>query len=1165
MVQASKLSTVVNGEPNPNLPFVNWRMISQALTKTATKYTYSAYKFKYHLGNIIEHKPSNLSARDFDFKLPSNAYIKGIRFDVRMKATDKLDVELPYAMLCTYGKAYSEKYTYGNGYSTGFYDGVYLVNSHDNISTNWTTYSFTMNETAVKKAGINAKNINDSLMGIELVFKDAKPTERDISKKNFNKEVEIRVGYIECTVIYDIPRYYFTHTDIASADSIIQTGKILETTITFYQPTVANGKYQFFKLERNWGTEILSATSSTSIYDPTTGIWKVSANGKSQHKLKVRFKSHVGGYNELKLVKQYDELPDAQKESTTKEKVAPYTIGFTVVRQKGDYDEVDFTHINEPHKNHYTRIAIDITGTSNDGALALSLTHDLQTEFGKLSIDPNMTDDSVECLDDLEDLDDFILTFSVPVNTPYHIGLLYEFYPLENGDETLNLQSSDTGTHKHSFKVKQPYIYHISNTQSDKENYATLNPSHLYIRNHKIETNLNSETSFIECVADNGDTLMYERGCEMNMYQWEEQDFIGCIPLEQTHFDPKSTFKDKLLDTNYKNKRYVGKELAPDEDISLNIRVHPQDVTTLQSLIKMDKPIPINTNHKSFEGDSLNHRGWVEIYSIKAEKTNPNWYKCDIDVKYLTHHLLSRFKINVGSKTNRKIIRSIMAETMASGDPLDTEFFDIETDGTYMYIDDENIPSNQRNQFSLANGQSIKIRSRQRLPSVCELNCEWSSELIEQLEENNVSRIFRLIDGTTKDVVFEYEYDDYEFFVEEDADENENPMYFLEAVTCNCISRVLDNGGYKSTENEIDLRTEFGSGSLYQNDSILGNLDLPSEPCYGSTLRFSLDENILTLVDDGFSSREFSIENEELEGQSYYWEMEWKNNNDAENSDDVVAYIDITMLTAVLNTKYSNYYGKMIVSPFAVADKKLLFTRRGEEGIIYYYEDDGEEFTYLLDPYYQYHNGTDLKTGAGISILNWDYDYNPVYIQNGLVRLGVNRLTGDIYLAKYDSHTKQYITTHRFHLKKYNDVNINTITDDKIEIQLSNCIFTIWRGHPYIGVKHRSQDIFIDTKFDGVWAEAVGSDDPVEYPIYWDLRNSLNLIDEFKTSNITVEDSEETGVVTSLSISTNDTPDTINENYTFTISGSINNPTDSLGDTPQTHNGAFGYYTVTIK
>ena len=115
----------------------------------------------------------------------------------------------------------------------------------------------------------------------------------------------------------------------------------------------------------------------------------------------------------------------------------------------------------------------------------------------------------------------------------------------------------------------------------------------------------------------------------------------------------------------------------------------------------MDKPIPINANHRSFEGDSLNHRGWAEIYSIKSELTNPNWYKCDIDVKYLTHNLNVRFKIDKGIKVDRGInidefrVTTLMAETVPSGSKLDDtsedSFFLVDTDGTYAYSSDDEL------------------------------------------------------------------------------------------------------------------------------------------------------------------------------------------------------------------------------------------------------------------------------------------------------------------------------------------------------------------------------------------------------------------------------------------------------------------------------------------
>ena len=67
----------------------------------------------------------------------------------------------------------------------------------------------------------------------------------------------------------------------------------------------------------------------------------------------------------------------------------------------------------------------------------------------------------------------------------------------------------------------------------------------------------------------------------------------------------------------------------------------------------------------------------------------------------------------------------------------------------------------------------------------------------------------------------------------------------------------------------------------------------------------------------------------------------------------------------MLTSQYAGKYDKLYVSPFPVKEKNLLFTREAEEGTIYYLEDDRNEFSYVMNPYYQYHNGTDLKTSEG--------------------------------------------------------------------------------------------------------------------------------------------------------------------------------------------------------
>ena len=634
----------------------------------------------------------------------------------------------------------------------------------------------------------------------------------------------------------------------------------------------------------------------------------------------------------------------------------------------------------------------------------------------------------------------------------------------------------------------------------------------------------------------------------------------------------------------------------------------------------MDKPIPINTNHKCFEGDALNNRGWCEIYSIKAEETNPHWYKCDIDVKYLTHNLNTRFKINRGIRVSKWDKAQLMAESFPSGNKIvDNEFFDVDTDGTFIYTTDEDvkyeftdengdtvtdlgdsttytytdnngvshtvegisnvvstiqaqgwiletpvlnetlkvldtidIPNNQRNMFSIDNGQHINVKTHKPISEQSVITFEWLSSLMEADSENMVSRIIRLIDSKTKQPVFEYEYTDFE--IDEDD------------VSCNVIARIFDGEEWLSDEEHINLRIDT---QIYDIDD--AEVDSDSETLYGSTVILTLDDNKVKVVDEGFSSLEYELEPKKISGEKYYWETEWINKNEHLESDDVLCYFDISVLDTILTSKYSKSYKKLFVSPFPVKDKKLIFTRNAEEGTIYYFEDDGEEASYLIDPYYQYMNGTDLVNKAGSSIFNLNYGYDIVYIQNGLVRLGFNRLNGKLYLGKYDTSSKQYINTHRFHLKKYDDINLNSISDDRIVIQASDSTFTIWRGHPYIKIKHNNESIFIDSRFNRVWGEQVGDDDPMDLPTYWDLMNDSNMfratVGGSKTLNaedMTV-DTVEVGGREATTLSWVNHPSTTNTGVstTYSVTGTVANKKESVP--LDLYNGMFGFYRVSAS
>ena len=175
-----------------------------------------------------------------------------------------------------------------------------------------------------------------------------------------------------------------------------------------------------------------------------------------------------------------------------------------------------------------------------------------------------------------------------------------------------------------------------------------------------------------------------------NNEEWTH-NYIKYAPMQNLNHKYKVETDEELAKritlavVKRKNKKYVGKKLQSEEDISLNIKVRPKQITTLQGLVDMDKPIPVNTVPEAFESDALNHRGWAEIYGVKnVKKTNNHWYECEIDLEYLTHNLNTRFKVIRGGKTYPVSIPSITYPVLRSGDEL-LGYFNVDTDGTYRY------------------------------------------------------------------------------------------------------------------------------------------------------------------------------------------------------------------------------------------------------------------------------------------------------------------------------------------------------------------------------------------------------------------------------------------------------------------------------------------------
>lgn len=1220
----TKLAKTVNAQINPNLPTrEGWKNCDKALTNTTSTYAVSHATMD-KTRKKFNH-PYTLTAHKFELNLPSNAYVSSVKFHIRMRAVGKQhkNWKIPTARFNIYGSAYKKDYDKG-----GWDDGIYYSSPKKYISNSWQTYTYTMAESDVKKGGFKINNFNAEIMGVDFIFSNPESftvsgkSIKEVEKKGASAEVD--VAWVKVEIQYEIPTYKISYKAVSSS------GRRKCIKATFTQSSKANGGTQVLDVDIPWGTELVSPTSTTNGFNPVTRKWTVNAKAKANVSVDFCIDSFLEGEQTLNI-----------GNTTTKQFPYKYTTPSTV---DDGYDDISLSIESEAHKNSQNCLIVGVEGESTDNNV--TFTTSMNKAFTPIGWTLSNGSDGVE----VASTTDNSVTLTVPSGERFTAYLRYCFIPTTTGSYTASVNCDDMGRDKTlTFSVASAYVYHLGSNYTEGIQYANFTTDIIKVNTHRFASKTDTVATVIPLRSDEYDAVMHISPCTLHLNRWAELDYIGCVPLEHLHFDPKSTYKDKLLDTHYKNKRYMGKQLASDEDITLNVRLHPQQVTTIQGLIDMDKPIPINANHKCFEGDALNHRGWAEIYGITTTRTNPHWYKCDIDVKYLTHNLNTRFKIDKGNLIYNQPISPVMAEVFERGDKLaediTQDFFTVVTDGTYMYNTSEvvevdyltsegyevvkngsnaeytdsssvthtldtlanyvaylennnydvvvpttngdtikvkallDVPTNQRNMFSIDNGQYIDIKTRNTLGTASEVTFEWANVVSDELRENNLERIIELVDKATNEPVFKYQYSDFKY----DYDDTTDPQT-IESVRATPIAYVRKNGDWITQSEEIELDTIIETGGIIDDTDDATPIDTSSDDEYqddntdtseliiGSTIHFQLDNHTLKVIDEGFNSREFETSTIELEGESYYWRTIWTNKNSDGESNDMICFFDFSVSDTIVDTQYADKYSKLVVSPFPVSDKKLVFNREAEEGTVYYYEDDGEEFSYLIEPYYQYMNGTDLVTDSGISIFNLNYGYKLVYIQNGLVRLGFDRIDGRLYLGKYDSKSGAYITTHHMHLDKYSDINVRSISDDKIEIQASDSIFTIWRGHPYIMINHSNEDIWIDTRFNKIWAEKVGGDDASELPIYWDLMNNANILPscvggtkEIRSSCIEVESVDDTSKTdTDLVWDGNQSWSDfeVDTDLTFTLSSSTFSQSDEI-DIGVGH-CIFGDYTVEI-
>lgn len=179
-------------------------------------------------------------------------------------------------------------------------------------------------------------------------------------------------------------------------------------------------------------------------------------------------------------------------------------------------------------------------------------------------------------------------------------------------------------------------------------------------------------------------------------------------------------------------------------------------------------------------------------------------------------------------------------------------------------------------------------------------------------------------------------------------------------------------------------------------------------------------------------------------------------------------------------------YSELLCSPTPVPNAKTVFTRKSDEGTLYYvkplYQISDElgkvmqKPQYMCNPYIQYKGGVECYTETGISLFSLENQYSPVFIGNDLVRAEFHRRSGYIVISRYDDATDSWYSANILKLSENLKLQLNEYDDDYTKVSFGGTTWEFYRGRPFIVVKHPNVDIKILKLVDRVYCETINNE-----------------------------------------------------------------------------------------
>lgn len=270
--------------------------------------------------------------------------------------------------------------------------------------------------------------------------------------------------------------------------------------------------------------------------------------------------------------------------------------------------------------------------------------------------------------------------------------------------------------------------------------------------------------------------------------------YIGCVGLERAHqADNTAETKNGLISNNYLNRTYKGKTGNISEKIGMELFLSPAKVATLQGLVGIDKPIPLNLVPQMLDGDPLNHRGWAELYEVNnISKINDHLYKCEPEVDYLTHDLNTSFKIEKGINVANYDIQYYLSQTHNFNDKLSAIMTPSLLKNTYSdMVDNDGYVGH----YILNKNNELMFITNNPISKFSDLSVKWRNILPILRSgdyDNNLNIKFQLIKKNVDEeptVYVEHIYDGFKHY----DNTNDIPLNRFSKV----ITRYLEDGIYK--------------------------------------------------------------------------------------------------------------------------------------------------------------------------------------------------------------------------------------------------------------------------------------------------------------------------------------------------------------------------------